>query len=51
MFFNGHVVLLDHCLAGCHLQDDVTRSELEVLQLVDTEGVDGVEVVLSRYRR
>ena len=46
MLDHGHVVLLDHCLAGGHLHDDVALRELQVLQLVDGKTVDGVEVVL-----
>ena len=46
MLHHSDIILVDHGLAGCHLHDDVTLRELEVLQFTGSQVVDGIEVVL-----
>ena len=43
---NGHVILIDHSLASGHLKDDVARGERQVLQVVNSQRLDTVQVVL-----
>ena len=43
---DSDVVLVYHGLASCNLEHDVTLRELEVLHIVDCQGVDAVKVVL-----
>ena len=43
---NSYIVLIYHSLASCYLKDDVALSELEVLNIVYSQSIDGVEVVL-----
>ena len=47
MLNNGYIILVDHCLAGCHLKDDAACRELKELNIVDCESLDAVKVVLA----
>ena len=43
---NSYIILINHSLTGCYLENNVALSKLEVLNIVYSQIIDGVEVVL-----